>query len=66
MNKGRYRVEFSVPAPAPRRVANPDRSGEWADEPVETLPARYHRDSQYLLEYDPADAKPYDASLTSK
>jgi hypothetical protein len=62
--KGKYRVEFSVPRPG-RRIANPDIPGTWLQDPIETLPARYHRDSKYLLDYDPDDPKPYDASLTS-
>jgi hypothetical protein len=63
--KGKYRVEFSVPKPG-RRVPNPDIPGEWLEDPLETLPARYHRNSNYVLNYDPDDAKPYDAELTSK
>jgi hypothetical protein len=63
--KGKYRVEFSVPRPG-RRVPNPDIPGAWLEEPIETLPARYHRDSKYVLDYDPDDPKPYDAELTSK
>jgi hypothetical protein len=64
--KGKYRVEFSVPKPGPR-VRNPDVRDAWLEnEPVETLPARYHRDSTYLLDYDPDDPKPYDAQLTSQ
>jgi hypothetical protein len=63
--KGKYRVEFSVPK-AGRRVPNPDIPGAWLEEPQETLPARYHRDSQYVLDYDPDDPKPYNADLTSR
>jgi hypothetical protein len=63
--KGKYRVEFSVPKRG-RRVPNPDIPGAWLEEPIETLPARYHRDSPYLLDYDPDNPKPYDAELTSK
>jgi hypothetical protein len=63
--KGKYRVEFSVPKPG-RRIPNPDIPGAWLEDPIETLPARYHRESNYLLDYDPDDAKPYDATLTSK
>jgi hypothetical protein len=63
--KGKYRVEFSVPKPG-RRVPNPDVPGTGLEEPGETLPARYHRESNYLLDYDPDDPKPYDAELTSK
>jgi hypothetical protein len=62
--KGKYRIEFSVPAG--QRVRHPDRPGEWLEERVETLPARYHRDSQYVLDYDPDNPQPYNADLTSK
>ncbi|MCI0459934.1 MAG: hypothetical protein L0Z62_23535 [Gemmataceae bacterium] len=64
--KGKYRVEFSVPSATARRTPNPDMPGEWISEPVETLPARYHRNSNYVLDYDPDDPKPYNAELTSK
>src|SRR5947208_811579 len=63
--KGKYRVEFSLPGPG-RRTPNPDIPGAWLEEPSETLPARYHRDSQYVLDYDPENPKPYDAALTSR
>lgn len=64
--KGKYRVEFSVPSTKTRRIQNPDNPLEWLEEPQETLPARYHRDSQYLLDYDPDDPKPYNAELKSQ
>jgi hypothetical protein len=64
--KGKYRVEFSVPSTKTRRTQNPDNPLEWIEEPQETLPARYHRDSQYLLDYDPDDPKPYNAELKSQ
>jgi hypothetical protein len=63
--KGKYRVEFSVPK-AGRRVPNPDVPGAWLEEPIETLPARYHRESNYVLDYDPDDPRPYNAELTSR
>ena len=63
--KGKYRVEFSVPGPG-RRVPNPDIPGAWLEDPMETLPARYHRESQYVLDYDPDNPKPYDAALTTR
>jgi hypothetical protein len=63
--KGKYRVEFSVPGPT-RRIPNPDIPGTWLEEASETLPARYHRDSKYVLDYDPENPKPYDVELTSK
>jgi hypothetical protein len=63
--KGKYRVEFSVPKPG-RRVPNPDVPGAWLEEPIETLPARYHRESNYVLDYDPDDPRPYNAELSSR
>ena len=45
---------------------NPDIPGAWLEEPSETLPPRYHRDSQYVLDYEPDNPKPYDAALTSR
>jgi len=63
--KGKYRVEFSVPV-AGRRVPNPDIPGAWLEEPQETLPARFHRESQYVLDYDPDNPKSYDAALTTR
>jgi hypothetical protein len=63
--KGKYRVEFSVPGPG-RRTPNPDIPGAWLEEPSETLPARYHRESQLVLDYDPDNPKPYDAALSSR
>ena len=64
--KGKYRVEFSVPAAATRKTRNPDNPLEWLEEPQETLPPRYHRDSEFVMDYDPDAPKPYDAALTSK
>jgi hypothetical protein len=63
--KGKYRVEFSVLGPT-RRIPNPDIPGKFLEEASETLPARYHRDSKYVLDFDPVDPKPYDVELTSK
>ncbi|HEY1377060.1 MAG TPA: hypothetical protein VGF55_09715 [Gemmataceae bacterium] len=63
--KGKYRVEFSVPSAAARRIQSPDVPGAWVEERTETLPARYHRDSTFILDYDPDHPKPYDADLTS-
>jgi hypothetical protein len=63
--KGKYRVEFSVPK-AGRRVPNPDIPGAWLEEPIETLPARYHRESKYVVDYDPDDSKSFNAALTSQ
>ncbi|HJZ59688.1 MAG TPA: hypothetical protein VKE74_32390 [Gemmataceae bacterium] len=64
--KGKYRVEFSVPSATSRRVQHPDNPGECLEERVETLPVRYHRDSQFVLDYDPDNPQPSNAELTSK
>jgi hypothetical protein len=64
-SKGKYRVEFKVPGPK-RRIPNPDIPGAWLEEASEILPARYHRDSKYVLDYDPDKVKPYDVELKSK
>jgi hypothetical protein len=64
--KGKYRVEFSVPSVRTQQVMHPDRPGEWLEDRVETLPARYHRDSAFTLDYDPDDDAPYTAVLTSQ
>jgi hypothetical protein len=57
-----YRVEYSVPKDG-RRIPNSDFPGQWTVERLESLPVRYHRASKYVLDYDPADAKPFDADL---
>src|SRR5262249_18501591 len=63
--KGKDRVEFSVPNRG-RRVPNPDAPGAWLEEPVEPLPARYHRKSMYILDYAPDTPQPYNPKLTSR
>ena len=62
--KGKYRVEFSVPSAHKRKVPNPDVPGEFIEEAEETLPPKYHRDSQITIEYDPAQPRAYDFALT--
>lgn len=64
--QGRYRVEFSMPTGRMRRSANPDQPGEWLEEPQESLPVRYHRESTYVLDYDPAAPASFDAELQSR
>jgi hypothetical protein len=64
--KGKYRVEFSVPSATAQRVVHPDKPGEWMEDRVESLPPRYHRDSTYMLDYDPDDPRPFNADLSSR
>jgi hypothetical protein len=64
--KGKYRVEFSVPAAKKRRVASSDRPGEFLEEPFETLPSQFNHDSKFILDYYPDDPKPFNADLTSR
>lgn len=61
--KGKYRVEFSVPSATLRRFENPDFPGKWIEEPVETLPPKYHRDSTITLDYDPDNPQPLNYDL---
>lgn len=62
--KGKYRVEFSVPSAHKRKVPNPDVPGQFLEEAEETLPPKYHRDSQITIDYDPAQPRAYDFKLT--
>jgi hypothetical protein len=62
--KGKYRIEYSSLKPG-RTVPNPDFPGQMMVEKVESLPHRYNRDSPVVLDYDPADSKPFDAALKS-
>jgi hypothetical protein len=62
--KGKYRVEFSVPSAHKRKVPNPDLPGQFLEEAEETLPPKYHRDSQMTIDYDPAQKRAYDFALT--
>jgi hypothetical protein len=64
--KGKYRVEFSVPHPTKKnKMKNPDNEAEWLEEPVEVLPARYHRNSTVVLDYDPDNPQPHNFELSS-
>jgi len=65
-SKGKYRVEFSVPSATKTRLPNPDIPGQWLEEAAETLPARYNRDSNIVLDYDPGKSQTYDTALLSK
>lgn len=64
--KGKYRVEFSVPSATKRRIPDDDNPGKFIEEAPETLPPRYHRDSQITMDYDPDDPKPFDYDLKTR
>jgi hypothetical protein len=63
--KGKYRIEFSVPSATKRRVPNDDIPGQFIEEAPETLPPRYHRNSDIVRDYDPANSQAYDFNLTT-
>jgi hypothetical protein len=63
--KGKYRVEFSVPSAAKQRVPNDDVPGTFMEVSPETLPPRYHRDSQITIDYDPDKPQSHDFQLTT-
>ena len=64
--KGKYRVEFSVPSATKRRIPNDDVPGQFIEEAPETLPPRYHRDSQITMDYDPDNPQPFNYDLSSR
>jgi hypothetical protein len=64
--KGKYRVEFSVPSATKRRIPNDDVPGEFIEEAPETLPPKYHRDSNITLDYDPENPQPFNYDLTTR
>jgi hypothetical protein len=63
--KGKYRVEFSVLSKTKQRVPNDDVPGTFMEIAPETLPPRYHRDSQITIDYNPEEQKSYDFSLAT-
>jgi len=63
--KGKYRVEFSVLSKTKQRVPNDDVPGTSMEISPETLPPRYHRDSQITIDYNPEEQKSYDFSLAT-
>ncbi|MGL4554551.1 MAG: carboxypeptidase-like regulatory domain-containing protein [Gemmataceae bacterium] len=67
LTAGTYRVEISAERPTGRKV--PDRDAEpgaTKDETVESIPARYNRDSTLRIEFDPSADRPFDFDLKSK
>ncbi len=65
-SKGKYRVEFRVPSATKTKVPNPDIPGQFLEEPTETLPPRYNRESNIILDYDPDKSQTYDMDLQSR
>jgi hypothetical protein len=63
--RGKYRVEFSVPSATKRRIPNDDIPGQFLEEAPETLPPRYHRNSDIIRDYDPANSPAFDFELTT-
>jgi len=64
-SKGKYRIEFSVPSATKRRIPNDDIPGQFIEEPIETLPPRYHSKSEITADYDPTQSRPRDFQLTA-
>jgi len=63
-SKGKYRIEFSVPSAIKRRVPNDDIPGQFIEIAPETLPPRYHSQSEITTDYDPTQPRPQDFQLT--
>jgi hypothetical protein len=63
--KGKYRVEFSVPSATKRRIPNDDVPGQFIEEAPETLPPRYHRDSNIVHDFDPDQPASHDFQLAT-
>lgn len=67
LSAGKYRVEISSERPTGKKVPDRDAGpGDVKDEVVETVPAKYNRDSNLQIDYDPAADKPHDFALTGK
>jgi len=65
--KGKYRAEFSVLSGQKKRVPNDDVPGQFMEVEAETpLPPRFHRESNIIVDYDPAKPEPRDFQLTSQ
>jgi len=63
--KGKYRVEFSAPSTTKVRVPNDDAPGQFMEIAPETLPPRYNRASQIMVDYDPDSSEAHDFQLTT-
>lgn len=65
LSRGTYRVEISALKPTGRRVPDLDAGpGDMKDEVIETVPARYNRDSELRIDFDPAAGQSHDFQLT--
>ena len=62
--KGKYRVEFNVPAAQKKLVPNDDAPGQFREEAPETMPPKYNSKSAIVQEIDPQKPQNYDFSLT--
>lgn len=61
---GKYRVEISFEKKTGKKV--PDRDGgpgDMKEEVIESLPAKYNKNSTLQIDYDPKALKPYDFKL---
>ena len=64
MSAGKFRVEFSSEKKTGKQI--PDRDGDpgdMRDEVIESLPAKFNRNSSVQIEYDPKVDRPYDFKL---
>ncbi|MFM1904620.1 MAG: hypothetical protein RLZZ440_2520 [Planctomycetota bacterium] len=65
LSRGTYRVEISALKATGRRVPDLDAGpGDMKDEVIETVPARYNRDSELRVEFDPGAIQSHDFQLT--
>lgn len=65
LSSGTYRVEISALKPTGRQVPDLDAGpGAMKDEVIETVPARYNRESELRIDFDPAAGPSHDFQLT--
>lgn len=65
LSRGIYRVEISALKPTGRQVPDFDgRPGDMKDEVIETVPARYNRESELRIDFDPVAGLSHDFQLT--
>ena len=64
LSTGTYRVEISALKPTGRQIPDLDAGpGDMKDEVIETIPARYNRESELRIDFDPAAVQPHDFQL---
>ena len=64
MSAGKYRVELSAEKKSGKQV--PDRDGgpgDMKEAVIESLPAKFNRNSKIQIDYDPKVSRPYDFKL---